>query len=219
MAQDPHPAANIRVGHRERDAVAAVLQEAAADGRLSMAELDERVGAALQAKTYADLDPLVADLSVELPSRALTGSRPQIQGPPSAGYSREDPLRFDAGVSSEKRRGAWTVPPFIRINAGLGSVKLNFLEATPAAQLIEMEVIGGAGSTVLVLPEGWAVDADRLSKALGSKSVKVPREPAPGKPLLVVWGSLGVGSFKVRPPNRFDRRRIAGRTGQRELDR
>lgn len=68
MAQDLPPAANVRVGHRERDAVVAALQEAAGDGRLSMAELDDRLEAAL-AKRYADLDPLVADLSVELLGR------------------------------------------------------------------------------------------------------------------------------------------------------
>ena len=208
MAQDLPPAANIRVGHRERDAVVAALQEAAGDGRLSMAELDDRLDAALQAKTYADLDVLVADLSVELPSRALTTAQPHARRPPSAGYSREDPLRLDGGMSSEKRGGVWTVPPFMLINQGLGSVKLNCLEATPAAQLIEIEVIGGAGSIVLVLPEGWAVDADRLSKSWGSKSVDVPREPAPGKPLLLIYGALGLGSFKVRSANRFDQRRI-----------
>ena len=220
MAQDPPPeggAGSIRVGHRERDAVAAVLQEAAADGRLSMAELDDRLEVALQAKTYADLDPLVADLSVELPSRMLSSGRAQAQRPPSAGYSREDPLRLDGGMSSEKRRGVWTVPPFILINQGVGSVKLNCLEATPAAQMIEIEVIGGAGSIVLVLPDGWAVDTDRLSKSWGSKSVKVPRDPAPGKPLLVIYGSLGLGSFKVRPPSRLEKRRIAGETGHRSL--
>ena len=208
MAQDLPPTANIRVGHRERDAVVAALQEAAGDGRLSMAELDDRLDAALQAKTYADLDVLVADLSVELPSRALTTAQPHARRPPSAGYSREDPLRLDGGMSSEKRGGLWTVPPFMLINQGLGSVKLNCLEATPAAQLIEIEVIGGAGSIVLVLPEGWAVDADRLSKSWGSKSVDVPREPAPGKPLLLIYGALGLGSFKVRSANRFDQRRI-----------
>jgi hypothetical protein len=111
----------------------------------------------------------------------------------------------------------WTVPPFILINQGLGSVKLNCLEATPAAQLIEIEVIGGAGSIVLVLPDGWAADTDRLSKSWGSKSVKVPRDPAPGKPLLVIYGSLGLGSFKVRPPSRLEKRRIAGETGHRSL--
>ncbi len=219
MAQDPSPASNIRVGHRERDAVAALLQEAAGDGRLSMDELDDRLEAALQAKTFADLDPLVADLTDEPPSRTLSSGQPKPQGPPAAGYSREDPLRLDGGMSSEKRRGVWTVPPFILINQGLGSVKLNCLEATPAAQLIEIEVIGGAGSIVLVLPDGWAADADRLSKSWGSKSVNVPREPAPGKPLLVIFGSLGMGSLKVRPPSRFEKRRIAGETHHRELGR
>jgi hypothetical protein len=208
MAEDLPPAANVRVGHRERDAVVAALQEAAGDGRLSMAELDDRLEAALQAKTYADLDPLVADLSVELPSRGLSSAGPQAQRPPSAGYSREDPLRLDGGMSSEKRGGVWTVPPFMRISQGLGSVRLNCLEAAPAAQLIEIEVIGGMGSIVLVLPDGWAVDADRLSKSWGSKSVNVPRDPAPGKPLLVIYGELGMGSFKVRPANRFDQRRM-----------
>ena len=111
------------------------------------------------------------------------------------------------------------MPPFILINQGVGSVKLNCLEATPAAQLIEIEVIGGAGSIVLVLPDGWAADTDRLSKSWGSKSVKVPREPAPGKPLLVIYGSLGLGSFKVRPPSRFEKRRIAGETDHRALGR
>jgi hypothetical protein len=194
-----------------------VLHEAAGDGRLTMAELDERLDAALQAKTYADLDLLVADLSVELPSHALSSGRPQAQPPPAAGYSREDPLRLDAGMGSEKRRGVWTVPPFILIKQGMGSVELNCLEATPAAQLIEIQVIGGVGSVVLVLPDGWAADADRLSK--GSKSVKVPREPAPGKPLLVIYGSLGLGSFKVRPPNRHDKRRSARETHHRALGR
>ncbi len=210
MAQEPVPANRIRIGDRERDAVVTVLQKAAEDGRLSMAELDERLGVALQAKTYADLDPLVADLPVEPPSRALSSrSQPPPQGPPSVGYSREDPLRLDGGMSSEKRRGVWTMPPFIVINQGLGSVKLNCLEARPAAQLIEIEVTGGAGSVLLVLPDGWAVDADRLAKQWGSKTVKAPREPAPGQPLLVISGSLGMGSLKVRPPNRFDKRRTS----------
>jgi hypothetical protein len=217
MAQDPFPAANLRIGHRERDAVAAVLQDAAGDGRLSLEELDGRLEAALQAKTYADLDPLVADLSVELPSRTLGSGPPKAQGPPSAGYAREDPLRFDGGMSSEKRRGVWTVPPFIVINQGVGSVKLDCLQATAAAQLIEVDVIGGAGSIVLVLPDGWAADVDRLSKAWGSKSVKVPREPAPNKPLLVFYGSLGVGSLKVRPASRLDQRRIAKASNRRQL--
>jgi hypothetical protein len=218
MAQDAPDQGFIRVGHRERDAVAELLQEAAADGRLDLTELDSRLEAALKAKTYADLDPLVADLSTELPSRALDPP-PRVQTAPSAGYSREDPLRLDGGMSSERRRGVWTVPPFVVINPGLGSVKLNCLEAAPAAQLIDITVIGGAGSILLVLPDGWGADVDRLSKSLGSKSVKVQRDPAPGKPLLFFHGSLGLGQFKVRPPSRSELRRIARTTNRRQIRR
>lgn len=210
-SQESLPIAQIRVGHAERDLVATILQQAVADGRLSIEELDERLEAALRAKTYADLDPLVADLTVDLPWRPSRPPAPQPrQGPPPPGYSRDDPLRLDGGASSEKRGGPWVVPPFLRISTGVGSVKLNCLEAIPAAPLIEVEVIPGAGSALIILPSGWAVDADRLGKAIGSKTVKVPQTPAPGQPVLVLYGSVGIGSLKVRPGSARELRRVGG---------
>jgi hypothetical protein len=209
MTQDEF-AGQLRVGHAERDAVAAILQEAAADGRLGMDELDERLEAALQAKTYAELEPLVADLSVDLPwrsRRSLVHGTP-VSGPPPPGYSREDPLRLDGGVSSEKRDGAWVVPPFVRISSGMGSVKLNCLQATAAGPVIEVEIIAGAGSVVLIVPDGWGANDDRLGKAIGSKTIKVNREPTPDQPLLVLYGSVGMGSFKVRHGSRRELRRL-----------
>ncbi|MBO0813143.1 MAG: DUF1707 domain-containing protein [Microlunatus sp.] len=211
MGQSDH----IRVGHEERDAAAAILQKAAAEGRLTLEELDERLETALQAKTYGDLRPLFADLSAgltaDLPAVLAggpMGAVPAQQGPPSPGWSRDDPLMLDGGMSSEKRDGVWTVPPFIRISQGMGSVKLNCLQAIPAAPVIEVEMIGGAGSVVIIVPDGWGANTDRLSKSWGSKSIKVPAAAAAGKPLLVIFGGLGIGSLKVRPPSNRDLRRI-----------
>jgi hypothetical protein len=211
MTQERFPTDRLRVGHAERDAVAAVLQEAAADGRLGMDELDERLEVALQAKTYADLEPLVADLSVDLPWRPVQRPQLSVPGPPAPGYSREDPLRLDGGVSSEKRDGIWVVPPFLRTSSGVGSVKLNCLQATASAQLIEIEVIAGGGSVVIIVPEGWAVNDDRLAKSMGSKTIKVQRVPAPGQPLLVLYGSVGMGSLKVRHASAREQRRIGAK--------
>lgn len=207
MSRDLSPSGRLRVGHAERDAVAAILQDAAADGRLGMDELDERLGSALQAKTYADLEPLVADLSAELPWRSGGTSLAPVAGPPPIGYAAEDPLRLDGGVSSEKRDGVWVVPPFLRISSGVGTVKINCLQANGAAQVIDVEVVAGAGSVVIILPDGWAVNDDRLGKAMGTKSIKVPRTPAPGQPLLVLHGSVGMGSLKARPATKREQRR------------
>ena len=209
MSQEPHPSGQLRVGHAERDAVAAILQDAAADGRLGMDELDERLGAALQAKTYADLEPLVADLSADLPWRSSGRALTPVAGPPPIGYAPEDPLRLDGGVSSEKRDGVWVVPPFLRISSGVGTVKINCLRATASAQVIDVEVVAGAGTVVIIVPDGWAANDDRLGKSMGTKTVKVPRTPAPGQPLLVLHGSVGMGSLKVRPPSKREQRRAA----------
>lgn len=218
MSQESFPAGQLRVGHAEREAVTAILQEAAADGRLGMDELDQRLEVALQAKTYADLEQLVADLSTELPWRYGPGPRPPAvvrpsavtQGPPAPGYSREDPLRLEGGVSSEKRDGVWVLPPFLRLSSGMGTVKVNCLQATAAAPVIDVEVVAGAGSITMILPDGCAVNDDRLGKSMGSKTIKVSRTPAPGAPLLVLYGSVGLGSLKVRPASGRELRRITG---------
>ena len=52
----------IRASDAERDQVVALLQRDFADGRLTQAELEDRVGAALAARTRDQLHALTADL-------------------------------------------------------------------------------------------------------------------------------------------------------------
>jgi hypothetical protein len=51
-----------RASDADRDTAVDILCAAAADGRLTMTELDERVGSALTARTIAQLARLIADL-------------------------------------------------------------------------------------------------------------------------------------------------------------
>ena len=52
----------IRVSDADRERVTARLREHFAEGRLSSEELDERITAALSAKTFGDLRSVMADL-------------------------------------------------------------------------------------------------------------------------------------------------------------
>lgn len=60
QAREPGPP--IRATDRDRDAAIGVLQASYSVGRLTSAEHEARVGQALSARTYAQLDALIADL-------------------------------------------------------------------------------------------------------------------------------------------------------------
>ena len=77
---------HLRASDADRERIANVLREAAGDGRLTMAELDERLDAVYAAKTYAELEPITHDLPA-------TGTD---YAPASPAAVAVDPARFGA---------------------------------------------------------------------------------------------------------------------------
>jgi hypothetical protein len=63
---------NMRFAESDREAVAARLRDAHADGRLTYQEFSERLDDLYRATTYADLAPIVADLRQLGPVGRLT---------------------------------------------------------------------------------------------------------------------------------------------------
>jgi len=199
--------ADLKVGHQERQATIDVLRTAADEGRPMPQELAQRINTALAARTFADLDALVADLPVAPPStelrRAGTFNVNQIGSDP------DHRLQLSAGMSSHTQRGVWHVPPFLSLSAGMGSVKVDFLQAICSHELVDIAVSGGLGSITLVVPIGWGANTDQVGKGMGNVSNRIDAIADPGKPTLVLHGSSAVGSIVVRHPNWFDRRRLS----------
>ena len=90
----------MRVSDAEREAAAAELREHFASGRLDQEELDERLSAALTARTRGDLDALFADLPSAGHARAGAGA---LGGGPAFGGPFGAP---DARREWQERRGA-----------------------------------------------------------------------------------------------------------------
>ena len=105
----PGDPAHLRVSDEDRHKVAEILREAAGEGRLDLDELDERLGAAYAAKTYADLVPITVDLPVAgMPTPGVAPapvSRPQPAGlVPAARYNTTI-----AVMGGSTRKGLWEV--------------------------------------------------------------------------------------------------------------
>lgn len=173
----------------ERDAARARLRSLAEQGLIDPSDLDAQL-AALDAGDASAL--------------ALAH-----HGYAAAGYREDDPMVISAGWSDQSRSGVWAVPPYLHIQAKASNVRLNFLQAQASAPVIWMEISGAMGNVKLVLPEGWAVDADRVSSGMGKIRVRVSNQPAPGCPVLVLRGSLAMGNLRVRYGTRRELRRAA----------
>jgi Domain of unknown function (DUF1707) len=88
-ASGGYPAGDLRASDADRDRVLAELSEHFQAGRLTVEELDERSGRALQARTGSDLAVLLADLPPG-PSRAAAS--PPAPAPPVSAGPRQSGL-------------------------------------------------------------------------------------------------------------------------------
>ena len=96
---EPRPAPVIRASDQDRDAVAQRLQQAFAERRLDDDEFDERMRAALTARTGADLEKLTADLPAPAPGSSAAAAPARAVGQRAVAYK-----------SSIRRGGRWRVP-------------------------------------------------------------------------------------------------------------
>ena len=81
---------SIRVSDADRDRVTAQLRDHFAAGRITPGELDERLSAALNAKTFGDLRRIMADLPGPVPA-PLSASPPPLRAAPAWAVRRRHP--------------------------------------------------------------------------------------------------------------------------------
>ncbi|MEU2246957.1 DUF1707 domain-containing protein [Streptomyces sp. NPDC019224] len=189
MTTEPaRSAARMRASDADREAVVEQLREAAAEGRIDLDELNERLELALTAKTYGELVPLTDDL-----------------GP--VAVEAGEPLTLRGGMHKVRRTGSWKVPARIVVSGGLGGALLDFSRAECRLGEVEVEVDAQMGGVRIVVPEGWAVDTDALDLAFGGLKSRISGDRAPGAPLLRITGSCGAGGVRIRRPGLRERRK------------
>ena len=192
-----------RATHEDRDRVVEVLRLAAGDGRLTVEELAERVGAALTARTYGELTALVSD---------LPAARDTPAGPPGA-PGPKDLVRIECHHSGARRDGQWLVPRRMQIQVTIGNVLLDFTQAILSWPALQIDVQIHSGTLTLVTRPGIMVDTDDL-EILQASTVKVlaPWDPdVPVRFRIDVAGTLDVSSITARPPRRTLSQRLRRR--------
>ncbi len=163
----------------------AVLNAALSDGRLTAQEHDERVHAALTARTLGDLAGLTTDL-------VTPGGQP---------IRLHDERAVSALFRKESRGGRWVVPAALTVNIVGGEITMDFREAILSDRHTVLTAHVAGGTLRLFVPDGVTVTIDGtmvLGRRKGASARDVP--PPLDAPLIEVRALAVLGEILVKTP-------------------
>jgi hypothetical protein len=159
---------DLRVSDADREGVAERLREAAGEGRLTMEELDERVEAAYNARTGADLAPLTADLPHPVGGR----EPPQRRG---AGKTRRWTV---AVMGGSNLRGRWLAGRKLTSVAIAGGGCIDLRNAVLTEGELRITIFAFMGGVDVIVPPGIDVELSGFA-LMGGNDAHVPHQDLP----------------------------------------
>ncbi len=191
----------LRESNADREQVAALLQTATSEGRITIAELETRLNSVYGATTVAELEPVVRDLpahtlslSKQMPERKtveVPGMRSVSMA--GSGVSKGNLIALMSGV---ERKGTWTAPhSSMRSPSWAAST---WTSASPTQRHGDgghrVAVMGGVN---MIVPEGLTVVMEGVG-IMGGFDDKAWQNFGPGSPVLRVRGVAIMGGVEVR---------------------
>ena len=197
-----------RVSDLEREEVADVLREAAGEGRLSYAELEERLETLYGSKTYGELVELTADL----PNGPRAPGVPSVSPQYSGAMVETGPV-INVFMSETKRMGNWLVPQRQEVNAVLGDVTLDYTEAQIPYDDIQVDVKSILADVKIRVPANAIVLLDSnpilgsvSEQEAGLKAVPDPNARTAAPKRFHIRGTAILGEIKIKRGPRLTKR-------------
>jgi Domain of unknown function (DUF1707) len=193
-AKEPGRSPAVRASDRERDAVVQRVQQAFAEGRLDDVEFDERMRAALTARTHADLDVLLADLPAET---AAPGPAPATAG--------RGPGRLAIALKGSVRRGGrWRVPERYTTVVYKGGGWLDLRAAELSGPVTTFLAVAYKSQVTILVPPGVRVEMTGFGVTQGADEEDPGYRLPTDAPVVHVRGVAYKGAVEIttRPPER-----------------
>lgn len=192
----------MRASDAERERIAEVLREAVAEGRLEMAEFEQRLDAAYKARTHGELEPLVRDLPA--PGR---GPAAPVAGERRVGSAARWQDRIGRQPTSKRaiafwggfgRRGNWTVPRVFTAFAMWGGGEIDLREANFEDREIVVRCFAIMGGIQVTVPPELNVDVRGIGIMGGfGERTKDEGIPSPDAPRVRITGLALMGGIGV----------------------
>ncbi|MBB5919185.1 hypothetical protein FHR81_000214 [Actinoalloteichus hoggarensis] len=210
MTEQPDRNPEVRASDAERNEIAALLNQAVGEGRLTLDEFTHRVGLAYEATTRSELDTLVADLPV---------SPPAAQEQPLAVRS-DGKLEPEGGerkwnlavLGGSDLKGRWRVRRRMGFFGLLGGSDINLCDAELDAPEVELTLVSILGGHTVIVPRGVRVEKSGGFDLLGGDDVKIDESAVlENSPVIRIRSYSVLGGSDIKNPKR--------KKGKRKRDR
>jgi hypothetical protein len=173
----------LRASDDERHRTVELLGEHAAAGRITLAELEERVGRAYAATTRAEL----AGLTRDLPALAQPATPPW----------RKPSRWFVAVVGGSTRRGRQRLSGRLNVVAVIGGDSIDLRDAEIEGSELVVHVFSFIGGPDIYVPDTVEVELSGHAIIGGNDERGSTREPRPGAPRIRIHSVAFMGGTDV----------------------
>lgn len=211
----------VRASDAERHETARILQEAFSEGRLTVAEFDERTTQAYRALFRADLAELTVDLS---PARRQFDPRPapesDVRPEPRHDWMPANRVSGQPGTSASvavmsgcERSAVWTIADSHTAVAVMGGISIDLREADLQSRETTIRAFAVWGGIEIIVPDDIHLVMDGFGlmggfaedRSTWKEDPRPVRQAPPGAPTVRVTGLALMGGVGVRRVPRPER--------------
>lgn len=197
---------SVRASDAERDATARLLQESFSEGRLTLAEFDDRTSRAYAARFRSELIELTHDLPVARHEHDSTSATRPHGTPARRVTGGSGPASSLAIMGGVERAGAWTLPAEHTAFALMGGVEIDLRGAALQSHETTIRAFALMGGIDIYVPDDVRVEVEGigLMGGFGEESghwkpdPRPVRQAPPGAPVIRVTGLALMGGIGVR---------------------
>jgi hypothetical protein len=190
-----NPNSRLRASDADREQAADVLNAALAEGRLTVTEHSDRLDAVYEAKTHAEIAPLIEDL----PAGATTPSPARRTDLAPVTGRRQLIIAIFGGAM---RKGQWNVEPKMAAVTIFGGASLDFREVQLPLQMSLHATSVFGGVDIVVPPEVRVIDSGIALFGGRDTGSGTPESAAPDAPVLRLTGLTLFGGLSLRHKQR-----------------
>ena len=179
----------LRASDDDRERAAERVRVAAAEGRIDLTELDQRLTQVYESRTRAELERLNGDL-------------PEPASPVAGG---EPAARFAVSLFGWfSRRDRWVAPPELTAVSLFGGGRLDLSEAALTGRVTRIRAFALWGGMGIVVPGEAQVEVRGLG-LFGLFGKRAAQSGKPGAPRIVISGLALWGAVVTKTKTRGDR--------------